>query len=135
MSSPPACGRGRGWARKLMQGPPLFPPPQRGGGSLRGTALRAIDDTRWVPEKAKNRINAMIEQRPDWVISRQRAWGVPIALYVNRKTGEYLKDAAVNSRIIRAFHEGGADAWFAADHQSLLGNAYSADDSQPTRGA
>ena len=97
------------------------------------TALQAIEDTRWVPEKSKNRIRAMIEQRPDWVISRQRAWGVPIALYVNRKTGEYLKDPAVNSRIIRAFHEGGADAWFAADHQGLLGNGYKLEDYEPQK--
>jgi isoleucyl-tRNA synthetase len=102
-------------------------------GTLRGTALKAIDDTRWVPEKSKNRIRAMIEQRPDWVISRQRAWGVPIALYVNRKTGEYLKDAAVNSRIIRAFHEGGADAWFKADHQALLGNGYKLEEYEPQK--
>jgi isoleucyl-tRNA synthetase len=73
----------------------------------------------------------MVEGRPDWVISRQRAWGVPIALYVHRKSGEYLKDAAVNSRIIRAFHEGGADAWFGADHQALLGNGYNLDEYEP----
>ncbi|HEX8534939.1 MAG TPA: class I tRNA ligase family protein, partial [Allosphingosinicella sp.] len=99
--------------------------------TLRETALSAIDETRWVPEKSRNRIRSMVEGRPDWVISRQRAWGVPIALYVHRETGEYLKDAVVNSRIIRAFHEGGADAWFAADHQALLGNHYSLDDYEP----
>ncbi|HEY7810632.1 MAG TPA: isoleucine--tRNA ligase [Allosphingosinicella sp.] len=98
---------------------------------LRATALAAIDETRWVPEKSKNRIRAMVEGRPDWVISRQRAWGVPIALYVHRTTGEYLKDPAVNSRIIRAFHEGGADAWFGADHQALLGNGYNLHDYEP----
>ena len=65
------------------------------------------------------------------MISRQRAWGVPIALYVNRKTGDYLRDPAVNARIIRAFHEGGADAWFAADHQALLGNGYKLEDYEP----
>ncbi|CAA9515559.1 MAG: Isoleucyl-tRNA synthetase, partial [uncultured Sphingomonas sp.] len=80
--------------------------------TLRETALSAIDDTRWVPEKSKNRIRAMVEGRPDWVISRQRAWGVPIALYVHRKSGEYLRDDAVNARIVDAFLRGGADAWF-----------------------
>jgi isoleucyl-tRNA synthetase len=108
------------------------PSPSRGEG-LRATALAAIDETRWVPEKSRNRIRAMVEGRPDWVISRQRAWGVPIALYVNRKTGEYLKDPAVNSRIIRAFHEGGADAWFDADHQALLGNGYKLEDYEPQK--
>jgi isoleucyl-tRNA synthetase len=111
--------------------PQWFIPMDAGEQTLRGTALRAIDETRWVPEKSKNRIRAMVEGRPDWVISRQRAWGVPIALYVHRKTGEYLRDAALNSRIIRAFHEGGADAWFGADHQALLGNGYSLEDYEP----
>jgi isoleucyl-tRNA synthetase len=58
------------------------------------------------------------------VISRQRAWGVPIALYVHRQTGEYLRDLEVNARILEAFTTGGADAWFQADHQALLGEKY-----------
>jgi isoleucyl-tRNA synthetase len=75
----------------------------------------------------------MVEGRPDWVISRQRAWGVPIALYVNKQTGDYLRDPAVNARIVEAFRAGGADAWFQADHQALLGNEYSLDDYEPVQ--
>jgi len=96
--------------------------------TLRELALDAIEHTRWVPERSTNRIRSMVEGRPDWVISRQRAWGVPIALYVHRKTGEYLVDKAVNARIIDAFRGAGADAWFGADHQALLGPDYSLDD-------
>jgi len=96
--------------------------------TLRQTALAAIEETRWVPRRSTNRIRTMVEGRPDWVISRQRAWGVPIALYVHRQSGEYLNDPAVNARIIAAFEQGGADAWFGADHQALLGDAYKLED-------
>ncbi len=89
--------------------------------TLRGLALDAIERTQWVPERSINRIRSMVEGRPDWVISRQRAWGVPIPLYVHRQTGDYLRDDAVNARILDAFRQGGADAWFGADHQALLG--------------
>ncbi len=97
---------------------------QGNGATLRATALDAIEQTRWVPHRARNRIHAMVSDRPDWVISRQRAWGVPIALYVHRQTGDYLNDPAVNARIVEAFRASGADAWFGADHQALLGPDY-----------
>ena len=82
------------------------------GTTLRSRALKAIDDTRFVPASGQNRLRAMIEQRPDWVLSRQRAWGVPIAIFVD-DDGEILQDDAVNARILEAFDAEGADAWFA----------------------
>ncbi len=98
-------------------------------GTLREVALDEIrNKVRFVPERGRRRLESMVEGRPDWVLSRQRAWGVPIALYVDRKSGEYLNDPAVNARIIEAFKTGGADAWFNADHQEFLGNAYALDD-------
>jgi isoleucyl-tRNA synthetase len=84
-----------------------------------------------VPARAENRITAMVEGRPDWVISRQRAWGVPIALYVHRASGQYLADRQVNARILDAFNAGGADAWFTADHQQLLGEQYDLAEYEP----
>lgn len=84
--------------------------------SLRQLAQAAIGKTRWVPPSGQNRIMGMINTRPDWVISRQRAWGVPIAVFVREKgdgSAEILQDEAINTRIGDAFEKEGADAWYA----------------------
>src|SRR6185295_1503836 len=96
--------------------------PNGDGPTLRSIALDAIAATRFVPEKGRNRIGSMVEDRPDWVISRQRAWGVPIALFVERKTGELLVDAEVNQRIVTAIREQGVDAWDVENAATFLGN-------------
>ncbi|WP_374284450.1 isoleucine--tRNA ligase [Novosphingobium sp.] len=96
--------------------------------TLRQAAMQAIAETRFVPEKGRNRIGSMVEGRPDWVLSRQRAWGVPITLFVNRKTGQYLNDPAVNDRIIAAVRAAGVDAWSDARAQEYLGSDYRAED-------
>jgi len=140
-SPPRGEGRGEGQSEAVSHSPspdlaalghPL-PGGEResNGPTLREIALDAIERTRWVPARSQNRIRSMVEGRPDWVISRQRAWGVPIALYVNRQTGAYLNDPAVNARIVAAFQAGGADAWFTADHQTLLGPDYNLADYEP----
>jgi len=95
---------------------------------LRKKALKAIGDTKWYPAAGENRIRAMIEQRPDWCISRQRAWGVPIAIFTDKKTGQPLCDDAVCKRIADIFESEGSDAWFSRDKQEFLGNNYKADD-------
>ncbi len=96
---------------------------------LRDKAMKAIEeDVRWVPIQSQNRIKAMVGDRPDWIISRQRAWGVPITLFVKKDTDDILQDKAVNDRIIQAVTEEGADAWYTRDPQSLLGVNYNADD-------
>ncbi len=103
--------------------------PYADGTTLRQRALKAIGETQWVPESGENRIRGMIENRPDWVVSRQRAWGVPIAVFVHRESGEILKDEAVNLRIAEAFRQEGADAWFKAGaKERFLGPQYSAAD-------
>ena len=96
--------------------------------TLRELAMQAIGDTKWFPAVGENRIRGMIESRPDWCISRQRAWGVPIALFVHKKTGEVLKDKAVQERVTKAFEEDGADAWYSRKPQEFLGSMHKAED-------
>ncbi|MDE2014232.1 MAG: isoleucine--tRNA ligase [Alphaproteobacteria bacterium] len=95
--------------------------------TLRELAMQAIRDTRFYPPQGQNRIGSMVEGRPDWVLSRQRAWGVPLAIFVHKKSGEVLNDAAVNARILKIFREEGADAWFTRPASDFLG-AHNADD-------
>jgi isoleucyl-tRNA synthetase len=86
------------------------------GDTLRRRALDAIAVTRWVPPQGENRIRGMIDSKPDWVISRQRAWGVPITVFVRENadgTVEILRDEHVDQRIVEVFAEEGADAWYA----------------------
>lgn len=97
------------------------------GTTLRTRALSAIDQTRFVPAGGQNRLRAMIEQRPDWVLSRQRAWGVPICVFADAE-GNVLKDETVNARILEAFEKEGADAWFAEGaKERFLGNEHDGD--------
>ena len=91
--------------------------------TLRERALAAIAATPFYPPKGRNRIGSMVEGRPDWVLSRQRAWGVPITLFV-RPDGSYLQDAAVNARIVAAVNAEGMDAWNSANKVAFLGEGY-----------
>jgi isoleucyl-tRNA synthetase len=99
-----------------------------GDESLRDKAMAAIADTDFYPDQGRNRIGGMVETRPDWLISRQRNWGTPLAMFVDKKSGEPLRDEAVNERIIKMIADGGADAWFTRPDADFLGNGYNPDD-------
>ena len=102
--------------------PQWFVPMDQGEHTLRQKAVAAIAATQFTPDKGRNRIGAMVEGRPDWVLSRQRAWGVPITLFVDRKSGDYLVDNTINDKIIARFREQGVDAWTPEFAAELLGD-------------
>ncbi len=101
--------------------------------TLRVRAMRAIAQTKWFPPSGENRMAGMVKDRPDWVLSRQRAWGVPLAIFVDRKTQEVLNDPDVNGRIVDAFKAEGADAWYNSPPSRFLGNGRNPDDYEQVR--
>ena len=95
---------------------------------LRVKSLKAIDETIFYPSKAKERIKAMIETRPDWCVSRQRVWGVPLPIFLSKKNGEALIDDEVFENIAKIFEKEGSDCWFSDDAQKFLGQKYKSQD-------
>ena len=95
---------------------------------LRSKALKAIDETIFYPSKGKERLKSMIETRPDWCVSRQRVWGVPLPIFINKKTNEILVDDEVFENIAKIYEKEGSDCWFSDDPQKFLGKKYKAED-------
>jgi len=96
--------------------------------SLREKAMKSINETEFFPKKGKSRLMSMIETRPDWCVSRQRVWGVPLPIFINKKTNEPLRDQNVIDRIAELYEQEGSDCWFTDDPQKFLGKKYKADD-------
>jgi isoleucyl-tRNA synthetase len=95
---------------------------------LRETALKSLDETTFYPSKGKERLRSMIETRPDWCVSRQRVWGVPLPIFVNKKTKEILVDDEVNENIANIYEKEGSDCWFSDNPQRFLGEKYKSED-------
>jgi len=97
---------------------------------LRKKALKSINETNFYPNKGKERLRSMIELRPDWCVSRQRVWGVPIPVFISKKTNEVLIDDEITNNIANIFEKQGADCWFEGDTQKFLGKKYKSEDYQ-----
>ncbi len=95
---------------------------------LRKKALKAIDNTNFYPAKGKERLRSMIETRPDWCVSRQRVWGVPLPIFLNKKDKKILVDEEVFENIAKIYEKEGSDCWFSDDSQKFLGKKYKAED-------
>ena len=95
---------------------------------LRNKALKAIEETTFYPSKGKERLKSMIETRPDWCVSRQRVWGVPLPIFINKKTNKILVDDEVFENIAKIYEKEGSDCWFSDDPQKFLGKNYKAED-------
>ena len=95
---------------------------------LRSKALKALDQTVFYPSKGKERLKAMIQTRPDWCVSRQRVWGVPLPIFVHKKTKEILVDDWVNENIASIYEKEGSDCWFSDNPQKFLGDKHKAED-------
>ena len=100
---------------------------------LRKKALKAIEDTNFYPIKGKERLKSMIETRPDWCVSRQRVWGVPLPIFLNKKTKEILIDENVFENIAKIYEKEGSDCWFSDDPQRFLGKKYKSEDFEKLR--
>ncbi len=95
---------------------------------LRDKAIKAINNTTFYPNKGKERLLSMVEGRPDWCVSRQRVWGVPLPIFINKKTREPLKDQKVIDRIASIYEKQGSDCWFTDDPKVFLGDEHNKND-------